>query len=80
MSVTQALEAYTIGAARAAGFADERGSLEAGKLADLVVLSANPVESRPDDLASIQVVETWVGGERVDRPPLQERRASADLA
>lgn len=65
VSVTQALEAYTIDAARAAGFADERGSLEAGKRADFVVLSVNPLACPPAELASIRVVETWVGGERV---------------
>ncbi len=65
VSVTHALEAYTINAARAAGFADERGSLEAGKLADLVVLSENPLECRPENLGSIRVMATWIAGERV---------------
>ena len=32
---------------------------------DFVVLSANPLARPPAELASIRVVETWVGGERV---------------
>lgn len=69
VSVGQALRAYTIDAARVAGFADERGSLEPGKRADFVVLSANPLDAAPGELASIQVAETWVGGDRVHTGP-----------
>lgn len=65
ISVAQALEAYTLGAARAAGMAGERGSLEAGKRADFVVLSASPLACPPDALGSLTVLETWVGGARV---------------
>jgi predicted amidohydrolase YtcJ len=67
VTARQALEAYTLGAAAAAGMAGERGSLEAGKRADFVVLSANPLECPAGALASLEVVETWVAGERIHR-------------
>jgi predicted amidohydrolase YtcJ len=65
MGAAAALEAYTLGAARAAGMAGERGSLEPGKRADLVVLSASPLDVAADDLRAIRVLETWVSGQRV---------------
>ncbi|PYM32379.1 MAG: hypothetical protein DME15_14295 [Candidatus Rokuibacteriota bacterium] len=61
----QALLAYTLDAAQAAGMAAEVGSLEAGKRGDFVVLSANPLECAGEALASVEVLETWVGGERL---------------
>ena len=68
ISVADALEAYTLGAARAAGLAAEVGSLEPGKRADLLVLSSNPLDTPPTALASIRVEQTWIGGARVDPP------------
>jgi len=40
----QALEAATVNPARALGFADSLGTIESGKLADLVLLDRNPLE------------------------------------
>jgi hypothetical protein len=68
ISVAAALEAYTLGAARAAGLGDVAGSLEPGKRADLLVLSSNPLDCAPAALASIRVLETWVGGARSNPP------------
>jgi predicted amidohydrolase YtcJ len=67
IDAADALEAYTLGAARAAGIDAVAGSLETGKRADLLVLSANPLEVPAERLASIDVLQTWVAGARV--PP-----------
>jgi imidazolonepropionase-like amidohydrolase len=57
----QALVAATGGAARVMKL-DDVGTLEAGKLADFVVLSANPLT----DIRNTQKIDSvWIGGERV---------------
>jgi hypothetical protein len=56
--VMTALKAMTIWPAWHHFEDDRKGSLETGKLADLVVLSADPLTVAPDDLAAIKVVET----------------------
>lgn len=43
---------------------DEVGSLEEGKLADFVVLSADPRTVDPDQISEIQILETWIEGRR----------------
>ncbi|MDQ3951094.1 MAG: amidohydrolase family protein [Gemmatimonadota bacterium] len=43
LTTRQALEAATIGAARVVGMADSVGTIATGKLADLVLLDANPL-------------------------------------
>ncbi|MBI4242215.1 MAG: amidohydrolase [Candidatus Rokubacteria bacterium] len=65
ISVRAALEAYTIGAARAVGVGHECGSLEVGKRADLVVLDANPLEIPADRVPELRIIKTLVGGEEV---------------
>ena len=57
----QALRAVTIDAAWQIFREDELGSIEVGKLADLVVLDGNPLE-RPDAIRDLAVVQTVVGG------------------
>ena len=69
LTAAQALEAYTLGAARAAGVDDVCGSLEAGKRADLLVLSADPLVCPPDEIPRIQVEETWLQGVRHRNAP-----------
>lgn len=57
ISVMDALKAQTIDAAWQVFQEDTRGSLAPGKLADLVVLSRNPVET-PETIADIRVERT----------------------
>jgi predicted amidohydrolase YtcJ len=60
VSAMEALRAMTIDAAWQI-FADERlGSLEPGKLADLVILDGDPLTA--EDVRNLRVVETIVGG------------------
>ena len=61
ISVEQALRAVTIDAAWQIHQDNERGSIEAGKLADLVVLASDP-RQQPETLKDIAVVCTFVGG------------------
>jgi predicted amidohydrolase YtcJ len=42
-----------------------KGSLEVGKLADLVVLSADPSAVTVEELPQLAVEQTWLGGVRV---------------
>jgi predicted amidohydrolase YtcJ len=63
LTVEEALPLMTIESAYSVLREDEIGSLKAGKLADLIVLSENPLDVGPDDaLLDIQVLITMVGG------------------
>ncbi len=64
ISALQALRATTIDAAWQIFQEDNRGSLEVGKYADLVVLSDNPLK-RPETIRDIKVLETIVGGRTI---------------
>jgi predicted amidohydrolase YtcJ len=63
---TQALRAVTIDAAWQIFQEKNRGSLEIGKYADMVILSDNPLQN-PSSINTIDVMETIVGGETVYR-------------
>jgi predicted amidohydrolase YtcJ len=63
----EALKAITINAARQYREDDQKGSLEVGKLADLVVLDGNPLTVDPMAIKDIRVVETIKDGETVYR-------------
>ena len=65
LTVEQAIRAQTIDAAWQL-FADEvTGSLEVGKYADLVVLSADPRAVPPEAVADLQVRATYLAGRQV---------------
>ncbi|MCC7180916.1 MAG: amidohydrolase [Acidobacteria bacterium] len=65
ITLDEAMAAYTRGGAIASGDEASRGSLREGMLADLVVLAGNLLATPPEALTSLQVSETWVGGQRV---------------
>jgi len=58
LTTYQALRLFTSDAARLAFEEGCKGSLEEGKQADLVVLSANPLQVLPDELRQIRVLMT----------------------
>jgi predicted amidohydrolase YtcJ len=62
MTRQQALESYTIHNAYAAFEEEIKGSLTAGKLADIVVLSRNIMEIPEDEILETRVVYTILGG------------------
>ena len=65
LSDAQALWSYTLGAAYAGGEEDRKGSLEVGKLADLVVLGADPFALPTTELPQAPVEATLIGGKVV---------------
>jgi predicted amidohydrolase YtcJ len=58
----QAIQASTINAAYQFFEDDRKGSLTLGKIADLVILDANPLTSAKEDIRSIEVVQTVKDG------------------
>ncbi len=65
ISAGQALAMYTINAAYASFEENIKGSITEGKLADMVLLSDNPLTVPPDKLMDIKVEMTIIGGEVV---------------
>jgi predicted amidohydrolase YtcJ len=63
ITAEEALRAYTWGSAYASKAEHVKGSIEAGKLADLAVLSEDPAAVSPDRIAGLEVLATIVGGE-----------------
>src|SRR4051812_32735511 len=69
IKVEEALRAYTIDAAYA-GFSEKSlGSIEPGKLADLVILDRNLFETPPNELNTVPIHTTIVGGKIVYQHP-----------
>jgi predicted amidohydrolase YtcJ len=62
LSRDQALQAYTLGAAFAEFSEQQKGSISAGKLADVAVLSQDPLAAPISALPSLHSVLTIVGG------------------
>jgi predicted amidohydrolase YtcJ len=60
--VDEALRIMTMGSAYALFRENEIGSLEVGKLADMVVLSDNPMQIEAESIKDLQVLVTMVGG------------------
>ena len=65
ITVEEALRAYTVSAAYAGFEEKSKGSLEVGKLADFVVLGADPFRVKPEEIEKIAVDATVVGGKTV---------------
>lgn len=61
----QAIRLYTINNAFLTFEETKKGSLEAGKYADFIVIDRDILECPIDDIRETQVLETWVGGRRV---------------
>ncbi len=61
----EVLKAITINAAFQYDEEKSKGSIEPGKLADLVILSGNPITASPDAIKDIKVVETIKEGKSI---------------
>jgi hypothetical protein len=60
-----ALKAMTINVAQQYGEQSSKGSLEVGKLADLVVLDLNPLKVDPMKIKDVKVLETIKDGKSI---------------
>jgi len=65
VSPEEAIWIYTIGSAYTSFEEKIKGSIEVGKLADLVLLDKDPTKVDPDTIKDIPITATIVGGEFV---------------
>ncbi len=65
MTREEALHSFTLAAAFAAHQEDRLGSLEPGKWADFIVIDRDFFTIPEAEIDDIQVLQTWVGGEKV---------------
>jgi len=65
VTAAEALRAYTFGSAYAAGYEDQVGTLEVGKLADFAVLSEDILAVSEASIRDIRPTATIIGGELV---------------
>ncbi len=61
----EAIRLYTLNNAHLTFEEKEKGSIEVGKLADFIILDRDLLECPMDEIRSTQVLETYLGGERV---------------
>ena len=64
ITAQEALKICTVNGAYASFEEHEKGSLTPGKLADFVMLDADPLKADPDSLKDISVLGTWLGGKQ----------------
>jgi predicted amidohydrolase YtcJ len=76
LTLEQAIRGYTMGGAIAAGREKTEGSIKAGKLADLIILSQDLFKVDPNQIGNTKVLMTIVGGKVVYRDPSWELNGS----
>jgi len=77
LRMAEAIEAYTLGAAIAGRREKTEGSIEPGKLADLVIVSQNLFEIDPHAVRRTTVLLTMVGGKTVYQASCWASRGAA---
>lgn len=65
LTVLEALRLYTLNGAYVGFEENEKGSLEAGKLADFIVVDRDLLSVPSDQLKDVQVLATYISGKRV---------------
>jgi predicted amidohydrolase YtcJ len=69
ISLEDTIKAYTLGAAYAGRREKTEGSIEPGKLADMIILSQDLFKIEPSDIIKTEVLTTIVGGKVVYESP-----------
>jgi len=69
ITLAEAIEAYTLGSAYAEFTETQKGSLAAGKLADVVILDADLFHIAPEKIKDVNVVTTILGGKVIYTAP-----------
>jgi predicted amidohydrolase YtcJ len=69
LSRAEAIRMYTSWNAHVLKMEKETGSLERGKLADLIVIDRDILSCPADEIRETRVLSTWVGGREVWRAP-----------
>ncbi len=77
ITVEQAINGYTLGAAYAGRREKTEGSLEAGKVADLIVVSQDLFHTDPHRVGKTEVLITVVGGKVVYESPDWSKQSTA---
>jgi hypothetical protein len=67
LSIQEALKMFTYEVARGAFDEKERGSLEKGKIADMVILNKNPLGVAPENLRELKIEQLYLSG-RIYKP------------
>lgn len=65
IDIATAIHGYTLGGAVSNGIGSERGSIEVGKFADLIVLDHNLFEVDADAIKDVRVMQTVFEGRSV---------------
>jgi hypothetical protein len=66
LSIPEALKLFTSNAAWTSFDEGKRGSLETGKIADMVILNQNPLEMKPENLRQLQVETLLLSGRKYE--------------
>lgn len=67
VSIAEALQMYTYNIAYTSFDEQDRGSLEKGKLADMVILNKNPLQMNPADLRQLKVEKLYLAGKEYEK-------------
>ena len=65
LTIKEAIAAYTMGSAYAEFQEKEKGSITAGKLADMVLLSDDVLAIDAAKIRDVKVLRTWLGGKLI---------------
>jgi predicted amidohydrolase YtcJ len=78
ISLEDTIKAYTLGAAYAGRREKTEGSIEPGKLADMIILSQDLFKIEPSDIVKTEVLTTIVGGKVVYESPNWSKQQTAE--